>query len=332
MSQQQTTCRACGCELAGRDVYEGICKRCREDEILGKSARARKPPRPQPDPAPAARPQPPADPVISQAPPPPDEPRVDMDADTKELVIVGEGPDDRSGPAAGQGGDAPAPSLDADTKAAPLVIDEEAELSILDASDHEPDDALAPPAVAIRVEEPDADPGYVLPLSDVSTGLLSADDAQPSAVTSPPQPLRILTDRPATPPAEPPSPGARRAPARRQPPAQPVEDEPPPPDLKLRLHHPAVEPAPSPKAPPATDEPEPRPPARLAIDTELDARFRQLEGRLAELAARIDALAEAQPSHRHGGSAVTFLVAVLAGLGALLLLGGGLVVVLRLLG
>ena len=80
MSDRPNTCRACSCQLEGRDVYEGICRSCREEEILAgtKPLKKRKTvsreAQPPPEPSPAA--------------PPPASSPIDMDADTKELLAL----------------------------------------------------------------------------------------------------------------------------------------------------------------------------------------------------------------------------------------------------
>ncbi|NQT88479.1 hypothetical protein HQ560_17055 [bacterium] len=67
MPSSPVKCRACGSELEGREIYEGICGSCHEDEVLGKTPK----PKPRKSP-PRGRPKP--------APPP-----VDMEADTREI-------------------------------------------------------------------------------------------------------------------------------------------------------------------------------------------------------------------------------------------------------
>ena len=83
---QKPLCRSCGAELSGKDVYEGMCKACREEAILGsppeKHVEARPRPRPRKD-----------KPVLEV----PEgaialETDVDVEADTRELAVKAEGP------------------------------------------------------------------------------------------------------------------------------------------------------------------------------------------------------------------------------------------------
>jgi len=82
MAEEAPTCRVCGEALDGRDVYEGICSSCREDEILGSAGQPQRPKRPpRRAKAPPRSPTPgPADDVIAI------EAEVDMEADTKEMA------------------------------------------------------------------------------------------------------------------------------------------------------------------------------------------------------------------------------------------------------
>ena len=43
MSEDTPICRVCGAELQGRDVYEGVCKSCREEAVLGDTKLPKKP-------------------------------------------------------------------------------------------------------------------------------------------------------------------------------------------------------------------------------------------------------------------------------------------------
>ena len=47
MSEDTRNCRLCGAPLEGRDIYEGVCATCREEEVLG-SANAPKEEEPRP--------------------------------------------------------------------------------------------------------------------------------------------------------------------------------------------------------------------------------------------------------------------------------------------
>ncbi|NQT52268.1 hypothetical protein HQ576_09475, partial [bacterium] len=71
MADPAPTCRECGGALDGRDVYEGICRSCREEVVLGRRPSAAKR---SPAPAPPPRPDLPAS--------------VSMDEDTKEMETV----------------------------------------------------------------------------------------------------------------------------------------------------------------------------------------------------------------------------------------------------
>ena len=70
MPDQSPRCRQCGAELQGRDIYEGVCRDCREEQVLGgRPSRTRE----------------------TAAPPavaPPLPPRVSMEEDTRELDAV----------------------------------------------------------------------------------------------------------------------------------------------------------------------------------------------------------------------------------------------------
>lgn len=70
MADPAPTCRECGGALDGRDVYEGICRSCREELVLGRRPRAAK--------RSPATPSPRADLPAS----------VSMDEDTKEMETV----------------------------------------------------------------------------------------------------------------------------------------------------------------------------------------------------------------------------------------------------
>jgi len=324
MADRQATCRVCGAELEGRDVYEGICRTCREEEILSGGARPRKPAAPRPRPAPAPMPQAPA---IVEPPPSPDVPSVDMDADTKELVVVADG---TSAPPEPSGAAIEAPPLDtpaahpeaadSDTEAVPLVMDDGAEIQILDVDGDGAEPSSA--AVAIRVDEPeDGDRDYALPVTEVDMGVLAGTDGEHSAVTIPPDMLRFVPDdeagSAAPPPAAPPSAEPEPEPA---PAEEPPADEPPMPELSIETDEPTA--APPPAQPPLRPAPTvTEPPApRIELDAEFDARFRQLESRLAELSDRVTALGRAQGSRGSGGGA---LVKCLATAGVLAILGAG---------
>ena len=78
MSDETLTCKICGAELQGRDVYEGTCKPCREEAILG-SAPPPKKSKPRQQPAPkAAQVSDGADAIAIET-------DVDIEADTREI-------------------------------------------------------------------------------------------------------------------------------------------------------------------------------------------------------------------------------------------------------
>jgi len=324
MADRQATCRVCGAELEGRDVYEGICRTCREEEILSGRVRPRKPVAPKPRPTPAPKPQAPA---IGEPPPRPDVPSVDMDADTKELVVLPDGtPELPAAPVSAieappLGTPAAHPeAADSDTEAVPLMMDDGDEIEILDVGADGPD--ASSPAVAIRVDEPeDDDRDYALPVTEVDMGVLAGTDGDDSALTVPPDMLRFVPDdeagSAAAPPAAPPPAEPEPAPA---PAEEPLADEPPMPALSIEADEPPAAPPPAqPPLRPAPTVTEP-PVPRLELDAEFDARFRQLESRLAELSDRVTALARAQGS---GGSREGAAVKGLAAVGVLAILGAG---------
>ncbi len=78
--ESKPRCRSCGAELTGKDVYEGMCKACREEAILAtppeKHVETRPKPRPRTD-KPLAQPPQPAIALETD---------VDVEADTRELV------------------------------------------------------------------------------------------------------------------------------------------------------------------------------------------------------------------------------------------------------
>ncbi len=79
--EQKPVCRSCGAELTGKDVYEGMCKSCREEAILGappqKHAETRPRPRRREEKPLVEHPQG----VIAL------ETEVDVEADTRELAV-----------------------------------------------------------------------------------------------------------------------------------------------------------------------------------------------------------------------------------------------------
>ncbi|HPD17406.1 MAG TPA: hypothetical protein PLE19_20910 [Planctomycetota bacterium] len=116
MADETPKCKNCGAELQGRDVYEGTCRACREEAILGaRPPRPKEKPRGGPPPLPKAR-----DKAV-----PPDaiaiETGVDIEADTKEIPSEGEaaaGAKPRHAPQPIPTPRAPAPSAAPKTRAA----------------------------------------------------------------------------------------------------------------------------------------------------------------------------------------------------------------------
>ncbi|MBM4035094.1 MAG: hypothetical protein FJ291_25400 [Planctomycetes bacterium] len=130
MDEDAPKCRSCGDELQGRDVYEGTCKKCREEAILGAPAK-RKGAEPQPPRAGPDRAIPPDAIAIETS--------VDLDADTREIAVE---------PGAAEPAE-PAPSPSADIALPPVEL----------ASDGASLDAPAPPPGAGAVAAaPDASP------------------------------------------------------------------------------------------------------------------------------------------------------------------------------
>jgi len=160
MDDESATCRTCGAILEGRDVYEGICKACREEAALGSAALP-----PQPKRACSPAPPPPSAPP---RPVPPDaiaiEATVDLDADTREIPADHEPAEPPAGP--------PGPPPLAD-----LALGEEPQ-------------AAPPPQEPMPTQQPEEAPAVdELPV-------LKLDDAAPASETAGRPPLAIETQPP----------------------------------------------------------------------------------------------------------------------------------------
>ena len=83
MAEHTPTCRECGAALDGRDVYEGICTSCREEQVLGGPPLTGKRTRP---PGPVRRPAAPSAPAAAAE----GASAGDADADTRELMVIAE--------------------------------------------------------------------------------------------------------------------------------------------------------------------------------------------------------------------------------------------------
>lgn len=198
MPDKGPTCSQCGCPLEGRDVFEGVCTACREEQILGggrasgKRARA----------APVA---------------PPARAKVGADEDTKEMEPVQGSLDD--GPSG--------PLTDSDTKAsetvAPAAEDDRAPLDLSDEAspppgpvpvDEEGTGAAAPSPGAVAPPSPAPQPSELSALDEEALAVLPFDappaDAPPPAVEhgptlslkpKPPRPEAPTGPPPSTPPA-----------------------------------------------------------------------------------------------------------------------------------
>ena len=313
MSQPTSACRGCGCGLEGRDVYEGICKDCREDEILGGRIKPRKP-RP-PKPLPKREPEAPVTKEVA----PKAKRSIDLDADTKELVAINaDKRRERLEPTPD-----PLPTEDHKTviafaefepsrpprDAAPGPMATTATMGVEDdLSEGEID--ISDQFVAPKIELPSlAEPASRAPAGTASV-LPPADNI---TLTAPPPKV-------APPPTEPPVPlrfeGADDdAPAPESPAQTPSSEAP---DLKIRLDHPAAEPA----VPPV---PEPEA-ASAAIAFKNDpahaARLERIDARLDDLAARVGSL-RARTSRAEVRAGFRFFIGVVLGLGVVALVAVG---------
>jgi len=192
--EQKPLCRSCGAELSGKDVYEGMCKACREEAILGsppeKHVEARPRPRPRKD-----------KPVVEV----PEgaialETDVDVEADTRELAVEAEG---RPEPvaAAPQPEARPLPEaaseVAAPTRSAFSLIPEVGEAQAITPAptDHETTTKDAPPGLAdseVGFLEPRLEPQA--PERPADSGVRTADN---SATTPAQPPLAVEESGPA---------------------------------------------------------------------------------------------------------------------------------------
>ena len=349
MGQRPTTCRACGAELHGRDVYEGICRSCRENEVLGAAKPRARGPRSSPAPAP-----PPS------AAPPPDGPSVDMDADTKELLALG-------------GGEAAAPPSPPTPPAPPssTAAAGEAGTSLRFAEFESPEPKPRPspsqsPAASsaadtesLGVELAEPELPVTEPADDEPTRQMPAEPAPegPPPSSEEPAPSVFLgMAEPRLEPEQPAGPSARVRAARRPPPALPPQslhlpDAPPSPaDTDQATQTASEAPTPHPQPPDsqaadarppliriAPDGPEHRPassapaPDDTAMpqvlwdgDRELYQRLETLSSTVDELAARVDRLAPSRTWMQQVGFGFRACFGFVLGLGVLALVGVGL--------
>lgn len=323
MPEKTANCRVCGCELEGRDVYEGICLSCREAEILGGRATPRKPRRPDPPPAPAG-------PVVEEVAPP-QKAGVDMDADTKELIALAghEPPPDPEPPQpppaprhrettilfaelgpptpeANHKTDAPSPADE--TPAPSLRFDQELELPVTELDETVVDDAeievVGEPPRQDAVVREDTPPPRDEPSSESAMVL--------------PNSLSFAGHEPAAPPKPPEEP---------EPASEPDEPE----DGASLAFHPEHEGEGVPTSAasrPATRDPD-MPVVTLKADPELDARLGRLETQIMELAERLKNLRPAaapgqqikRGMHVMFGMAIGLVVVAAVAAGLLALVG-----------
>ncbi len=215
---QKPLCRACGAELTGKDVYEGMCKACREEAILGSS----------PEKQVEARPRPRRDKPAVEVPEGAIalETDVDVEADTRELGVKAEAPPE---PVAA----APRP----EHRPAPEPASEEAART------------RSPFSLIPEVGDGPAIP--LAPTDDETTTKPTPKDASPDVGNSEVGFLepRLVPEAP-EPPAQPP-PEARGEVATAPPPPPAVTEEPEPVAEKA----PAPEPRPEPSAASRTQTP-----------------------------------------------------------------------------
>jgi len=213
MSDESPKCAKCGATLEGRDVYEGTCKACREEAVLGAAARAPKPPTSRPAPQrPATPAAPDADAIAIEA-------TVDNEADTKEIaggVPRAPAHDDpvlafHDGPAA------PASAVELPTAAPQSPVQPAAEVAGFrlkeeprpEPSKPEPP-APQPPAPA---PTPPAEPELVLVLDEASAKAPDSAQKQPEWRAEPAAAQAAAPAPRATQPAPSPAPVAPAAPA-----------------------------------------------------------------------------------------------------------------------
>ena len=214
MPDETPTCKSCGAALEGRDVYEGVCRTCREEAVLGSVKPPKKPPRPQPPPPPTPS-APPA-----KAPPEPSrrdvialETDVDSDADTKEMLVL-----ERA--AAERRGESPRPTAASvepvakaardDTPITFLELEKPAESA--PRSERAPIALEMPPVADVRLKEEPV-PAARRVEQAPSPGPPQPRAAVPLAVEEPP--IRIAEAEPSRPEAAPPpEPAARPEPLR----------------------------------------------------------------------------------------------------------------------
>lgn len=234
MPDKVSTCQECGVELEGRDVYEGMCRSCREDMVLeGKS-----PPRRRKDTASQPAEPPPALPAS-----------VTMEEDTKEMDVVQAPPPTATPPLEGDRDSAdepPAPEAAPSVAAADLSSEAE-DLAAADLSSEA--ENLVPAIVVPSEEEPASAPSDLASAqADLEEVVLEPDtdaiDSDDEVVLD----LKVLSD------TDEPEREAAKAP-----PALPIESAVPLPaarELRLEADD-AQSPAPAEASPAQEAEPQP---------------------------------------------------------------------------
>lgn len=261
MADESPKCKNCGAELQGRDVYEGTCRACREEAILGAP-----PPRPKGKP----RGVPPALPKADGKAVPPGaiaiETGVDIEADTKEIPSEGAAaaspkPRPAAQPETSQQAAAPAAAPRAGTPG------DDSSLPFLE---------LRRPAAAAARQEAEPSPGDELVGDNAILPFTTGSEPGPSQPSGPP----VAAAAPATAPAA--SEPAVRHSTRRFAPQQVEEEQRPAERLPPRAEAPKFAPV-SPARPAAPPAAPPREPAREAGEFALledDPRDRQPAARL----------------------------------------------------
>ena len=309
MSDETLTCKVCGAELEGRDVYEGICKSCREEAILGSAA---PPPKPKPRKQAAAK--------AAQGAAGSDaiaiETDVDVEADTREIpgeepasprdfaVDASEGthlgglnielpPSEKAEP------QAPAPPADPDVIAFDLGGNDSAPAPVTPPNVR-PRPFLAPREAPARTERGDVDPRDAERPPKLQRPVpLAPKDLPVVAARREPLPNRdSATARPERPAPTPPPRAAADEPAvlkvddAQAPPPKPADDMPTLIAIEDEREKPAA-PQPAPEAPPrrrGAAAPAPQAPAPASLGLEADRSGARTLARLAALEEQVQRL------------------------------------------